>query len=287
MEYYVYILIDPRTGKVFYIGKGCKRRMYRHVENVQRDRIPNKTNTKLGNKIKKILSSGDKVKYKKVFITENEQVAYDREKELIVEIGLENLCNLTSGGEGGAPFGHKVSEETRRKISEANKGKISWIKGKSLSGEHKRKLSLAHKGLKHSNETKQKLKDINLGKKHSDKAKRKMSENNAKFWLGKNLSEKTKRKISEKAKGRKVSLETRKKMSKKHFGIKHSEESKREISKSKMGNKNPNAKLNPIAVKVIRYFKTKKLQKKLAELYKISIPTISNIQANIVWVVSK
>lgn len=30
MEYYVYQLIDPRNDLVFYVGKGCKNRMYEH-----------------------------------------------------------------------------------------------------------------------------------------------------------------------------------------------------------------------------------------------------------------
>ena len=32
LNYYVYALIDPRTNKVFYIGKGKGNRIYAHVE---------------------------------------------------------------------------------------------------------------------------------------------------------------------------------------------------------------------------------------------------------------
>jgi len=45
-----------------------------------------------------------------------------------------------------AKRGRKLSEEHKRKISEANKGKIPWIKGKHLSRETKEKLSKALKG---------------------------------------------------------------------------------------------------------------------------------------------
>lgn len=41
-----------------------------------------------------------------------------------------------------------MSEETRRKVSIANKGRPSWIKGKHHSEETKRKLSIANKGRK-------------------------------------------------------------------------------------------------------------------------------------------
>ncbi len=46
--------------------------------------------------------------------------------------------------------GKRRSEETRRKMSKANKGK-------HLSEEHKRKISEAHKGNRHSEETKRKM----------------------------------------------------------------------------------------------------------------------------------
>ena len=39
-----------------------------------------------------------------------------------------------------------ISEETRKKMSEARKGKEPWNKGKKLSKEYKKKLSEAHKG---------------------------------------------------------------------------------------------------------------------------------------------
>lgn len=38
-----------------------------------------------------------------------------------------------------------ISEETRRKLSEANKGKPSWCKGKKLTEETRRKMSISHK----------------------------------------------------------------------------------------------------------------------------------------------
>ena len=58
---------------------------------------------------------------------------------------------------GEAHKGKKHSDETKRKISEALKGKPTWSKGKKLSEEHKRKLSETHKGHKVSEETKKKI----------------------------------------------------------------------------------------------------------------------------------
>ena len=59
-----------------------------------------------------------------------------------------------------ANTGRKRSEETKRKISQSQKGKIPWNKGKlrgPMSEEQKIKISLGGKGLKKSSETKQRM----------------------------------------------------------------------------------------------------------------------------------
>ncbi len=213
MIYYIYFLIDSITGLPFYIGKGQKKRMYLHVDKVKRDRIPN-NNKHLYYTIKKILSSGYKIKYKKVFITKNETEAFNKEKELIAEIGLKNLCNLTKGGEGTS--GRKCSDETKRKISDALIGHIH-------SEESKRKMSESQKGKKHSEETRRKISDANKGKKRSAKTKRKISDfrkGKLSPFFGKTHSEETKRKMSESLKGKIVSSKTRQKMSEARLGKK-------------------------------------------------------------------
>ena len=90
----------------------------------------------------------------------------------------------------------KLSEETKRKISEATKGRVPWEKGRKRgphSEETKRKMSEANKGKALSEETKIKISDANKGKKrpdlaeynrthkrvgwkHSEEAKKRMSE---------------------------------------------------------------------------------------------------------------
>ncbi len=134
----------------------------------------------------------------------------------------------------------KLSKEHKRKIGEANKGKVPWIKGighsaetkrkisrakkgkpngwlgKNLSEEHKRKISKAHKGKRLSEETKRKLREINLGKKMSEETKRKISESEK----GKVTSLEAKRRMSEAARERYQNPEERKKMSRVRRGEK-------------------------------------------------------------------
>jgi group I intron endonuclease len=88
---------------------------------------------------------------------------------------------------GMAHKGKIVSEETRKKLSDANKGRNNWL-GKKLSEKHKQSLSAAAKGRKHTEETKKKLRERSkgnknakgnksrLGKPHTEEAKKKISE---------------------------------------------------------------------------------------------------------------
>jgi len=73
--------------------------------------------------------------------------------------------NLTDGGEGVT--GHKMTDETRRKMSESHKGMHP-------SEETLIKMSRSRTGILHTEETKQKLKEINLGKKWTEESKNKI-----------------------------------------------------------------------------------------------------------------
>lgn len=70
---------------------------------------------------------------------------YDRPPEELIfmtELDHKRLHNI---GKHSSRKGHSVSEETKRKISEANKGKHSGLLGPH-SEEHKRKMSQSMKG---------------------------------------------------------------------------------------------------------------------------------------------
>ena len=87
--------------------------------------------------------------------------------------------------------GKHRSEETKKKISEAEKGRIPWNRGKHLGPlpeETKRKISEAHKGKKISEEARRKMSEAKKGRVSNMK--------------GCKLSEETRRKMSEAKKGK-------------------------------------------------------------------------------------
>jgi hypothetical protein len=231
--YYVYYLIDPRDDKVFWVGKGKNDRMYQHYTAVVKGRKAHVPNKHLYNKINKLIREGVKIKYKKVYFTNDEDDAYDEEEKIIAEYGLENLCNISPGGridhgqkgQKGKTYeeiyGAEKAKEVKRKLSDnAKNNPNSGMKGKTHSEETTRKMSTAKKG--------KTLEEI-LGSKE--------------------LADSKKKKVSETMKGRRpyiMTEEIRKKMSKsciEHFkthqnaftGKTHSEETKRKMSDAKKG----------------------------------------------------
>jgi group I intron endonuclease len=76
---------------------------------------------------------------------------------------------------GGSSVGRR-SEETKRKLSIANKGKPSWKKGRPTDEETKIKISKANSGKKRTEEAKQKISKANKGKRLSEETKIKLSE---------------------------------------------------------------------------------------------------------------
>lgn len=76
---------------------------------------------------------------------DDEASAFNEEVNTIAKLRADGyfLYNLTIGGDGSV--GHKMSDEGRKKISEAHLGKEPWNKGKSTSEETKIKQSQSAK----------------------------------------------------------------------------------------------------------------------------------------------
>jgi hypothetical protein len=94
-------------------------------------------------------------------------------EELIVDedfVARKDTYNMKTGGQNGKPLespfkGKHHSEESRRKLSEANKGHTGFWKGKHLSEEARKKISMARKG-----------KPTCLGRPRTEEQKRRQSE---------------------------------------------------------------------------------------------------------------
>lgn len=110
-RWYVYTLTDPRDGSVFYVGKGCGKRIDQHEKDAAN---PQTVCSKKISKIRGLQSLGLNVGKEQLAFFWDEQAAYDFETDLIEEIGLANLTNVLPGGQK-AWERRRLERETRRK----------------------------------------------------------------------------------------------------------------------------------------------------------------------------
>ena len=219
----IYCYIDNTTNEVVYIGKDSYiHKAKRHRHHLQ----PSAYNLQPFNRI--LQNNLSRYLYKVLWEIDDCTDNHLNQMEIYYINKYNPRFNFTKGGDGTSGFKH--SEETKKKLSNINKGKkhsketkkkLSNInKGKKHSEETKKKISKANKGKKRSKEFRKRISKNNarywLGKKHSEETKKKISKNNARYWLGKKHSEETKKKLSNINKGKKLSEETKTKISEKH-----------------------------------------------------------------------
>ena len=180
MHYYTYAYLrEDKTP--YYIGKGKGNRAYKK----KRGKI-----------------NPPKDKSRIIFLKQNltEAEAFKHEIYMIgvfgrKDLGTGILHNRSDGGEGSS----NPSEETRKKMSEAKKGKKHSEETRKKHSENCRGSKNHFYGKYHTEETKEKLKEINIGKNLSEETKLKIS----KSGVGRILSEETIKNISEAKKGEK------------------------------------------------------------------------------------
>ncbi|MBP5710583.1 MAG: hypothetical protein J6W84_06360 [Bacteroidales bacterium] len=197
----------------------------------------------------------------------SKEAACDLEQLLIKIYNTQNPkfgYNISDGGDCSA-LGMHHTEETKRKLAQASKGRV-------VSEETRKKLSAAFKGRPISEDQKQRLREINLGKHHSEETKRKISEagkgkhcgkDNPMYgkgffgkdnpMYGKHLSEEAKKHLSDINKGELNHF----------YGKHHTEESLQKMR----GPRKPLGKQSPehVRKRVEARRKTLELKKKLAE----------------------
>ena len=95
------------------------------------------------------------------------------------QIGKDEIIQMQKSEAGKMNLGRKLSEETKRKMSESKMGQEAWNKGLPRTDETKRKISDTMSGTKQSEETKRKRSASMKGMKRgpmSEEHKRKLSE---------------------------------------------------------------------------------------------------------------
>ena len=231
MNNYIYKVTDKVTG-CFYIGSQCQGKI------IGVNYFTSSRNKEFRNKFK---TDPSQFEIKIIGVFADAEACVLQENIFIKDNIKNHFCinrHYVIGGK--IQFSRtdiKQSQETRRKISLASKGKC-------LSEETKRKMDEARRNM-----TKEERKNIsdkiskgNKGKKRSEEFKRKISE----VHKGKIVSEETRLKISLSNKGKKhgckgyvPSEEARLKISKGNKGKKRSEETRRKMALAKTGHPSP------------------------------------------------
>lgn len=153
----IYFHINKTTKEIFYVGIGNEKRPHRiHGRSEWWNRIVNK----YGYEIQIVK---DNLTWEQAQVLEIFWIKTIGRKDL----NEGSLVNMTNGGDGAC----------------SNLPKIPWNKGKTLSKEHKEKLSNATSNL--SDETRAKLSKAQKGRKYSDEAKIKMSKSKKEYYKNK------------------------------------------------------------------------------------------------------
>src|SRR6201988_1280772 len=92
-RFYVYALVDPRDGEIFYVGKGSGRRAYAHEAAVRRGCEKNGFKAE---RIAAIIAAGQSVQVQFVATALEEREAFRQERRLIASMA-GRLTNVTSG----------------------------------------------------------------------------------------------------------------------------------------------------------------------------------------------
>ena len=164
----IYKITNTVTGK-FYIGSAVniRKRINEHRSELRANTHVNRHLQNAWNKHGADCFEFTALEYcKKERLIEREQFYIDSENPSY------NICQTA-----GSTLGIKLTEQTKRKLSEARKGRTAPNKGVPMSEEQKRKLSEAFKGENNPN----------FGKHLTEERKRKMSEAMTRWWAERKL----------------------------------------------------------------------------------------------------
>lgn len=126
---YVYLLIDPETDKVFYVGKGTGNRIFSHMNNS----LDNPKETDKVKIIRRIIKEGKEIKHVILRHGLTEKEAFEVEASLIDYLGIEDLENLVRGqesiGRGMMSASDIIAQYAAEKITITEPGLILRVHG--------------------------------------------------------------------------------------------------------------------------------------------------------------
>lgn len=205
---YIYKIINRVNGK-HYVGQtnDLEKRWKGHLQCAE-----NESGYLLHNAIRKY--GCENFEFEMIEACEDED-ANELEKKWILHYeSFDKGYNLTSGGDSEfkrseltiqrmseSKRGHEVSEETRKKIGDANRGRV-------MSKETREKMSRSRKGHEVSEETREKIREKHIGKNVSEETRKKISESK----MGKKQDPEVVRRRAEKLKGKTLSEEAKRKI---------------------------------------------------------------------------
>ncbi len=180
---FIYVLIDPRTRKIRYVGKAddLLSRLNRHLKESRKGKYHRAA------WIRSLLASG--IRPDAVVIDEVSQSEWQAAEAAYISFFRERGCDLVNGTPGGEGFGtgeqHPMfgktpSPEHMAKIAACLRGKkrpahvIAALIGRPCSEETRAKIGAANRGRPRSPELRARIGASNLGKKLSDEHRRKI-----------------------------------------------------------------------------------------------------------------
>jgi len=293
-KFYVYGLFKKEENRgldeCFYIGKGSDDRLNHHLNDFGLKK-PNWTNPHKCQKILKEKRNNNTLYARKIISHVNsEEKAFEIEKKLISEIGINCLTNMRHGGSGLSGKNHPMygknhSEDSKRIMRKKAKKRYQNPENHPCYG----KTGEDHPryGIEHDEEFKEKMSNMMEG------------ENNPMYGVtgkdhpnyGKSLDKKTKEKISktlkEKYKNDPNQHPFKGLTGKDHpcYGTEISKKNKKALSESNKGSGNGNSKLDEESVREIKWLieKTNLTQKEISNRYNVCRKTVSFISRGKRW----